>query len=153
MRYDSLYVLVLMLCAKHLHPSSLRGELDLVPEQEIVVRKWSYSGWCPGALPSVSRITLTAQEVRLFNSGGFMKILNLLQGHVAKGLLLLGGAPLTYEQTLLALQHLYPNRFMTLYVRPTTLSEPETELTACVECRVMMHSTVSDVFSQCFILA
>lgn len=67
MRYDSLYVLVLMLCAKLLHPSSWRGQLDLVPGQETAVRKWRYSGWCPGALPSVSRTALTAQEVRLFN--------------------------------------------------------------------------------------
>lgn len=81
-----------------------------------------------------------------------MKILNLLQGHVAKVFLLLGATALTYEQRLLGFQHLYPKQFMTLYVRPTTLSEPETELTSCVECRVMMHSTVSDPFSQCFIL-
>jgi len=97
MRYGYLYVLVLRLCVKQLHPSSLMGQLDLVPEQEIAVRKWRYSGWCPGVLPSVSRIALTAQEVRLFNSEGFMKILNLLQGLAAKGFLLPGGAALTYE--------------------------------------------------------
>lgn len=44
MSCDSLYVLVLMLCAKNLHPSSLSGQLDLVPEQETSVRKWRYSG-------------------------------------------------------------------------------------------------------------
>lgn len=114
MRYDSLHVLVLMLCVNHLHPSSLKGQVNLVPEQDTAVRKWGYSEWCPGVLPSVSRITLTAQEVRLFNSEAFMEILNLLQGRVAKGFLLLGGAALTYEQRLLAFQHLYPNQFMTL---------------------------------------
>lgn len=98
MRYGSLDVLVLMLCAKHVHASSPRGQLDLVPEQEIAVRKWRYSGLGPGVLPSVSRIALAAQEVRLFNSEGFTNILNLLQGHAAKGFLLLGGAALTDEQ-------------------------------------------------------
>jgi len=34
---------------------------------------------------------------------------------------------------------------MTLYVGPAILIEPEAELTGCVECRVMMHSTVSDL--------
>lgn len=43
-----------------------------------------------------------------------MKLLNLLQGHVVEGFFLLGGAALTYEQRLLAFQHLYPNQFMTL---------------------------------------
>lgn len=49
------------------------------------------------------------------------------------------------SKRLLAFQHLYPNQFITLYVRPTTLSELETELAAYVECRVMMRSTVSDL--------
>lgn len=46
-----------------------------------------------------------------------MKILNLLQGRIAKGFLLLGGAALTYEQRLLDFQHLYPSQFMTLYIK------------------------------------
>lgn len=65
-------------------------------------------------LSSVTRIALTAQEVRLFNSEVFMKILNLLQVHVAKRFLLLGGAALMYEERLLAFQHLCFNKFMTL---------------------------------------
>lgn len=59
-----------------------------------------------------------------------MKILNLLHRHVARGFLLLGGAALTDEQSLLAFQHLYLNQFITLYVRPTTLTGPETEVGA-----------------------
>lgn len=85
-----------MLCVKCVRESSPRGQLDLVPVQEITVRKWRYSGLGPEVLPSVSR--LTAQEARLFNSEGYMNTVNLLQGHVAKGFLWLGGAALTYEQ-------------------------------------------------------
>lgn len=112
--------------AKDILFSSLRGQLELVLKQEIAVRKLACSKWCARVLPSVIRIVLTAQEVRLFNSEEFMKILNLLQDHVANGFLLLGGAALMYEERLLAFQHLCFNEIMTLYVRPTTLSEPET---------------------------
>lgn len=89
-----------MLCIHY--SSSLREQLESVLEQEIAVRKQRYSDWCPGVLSSVIRIALTAQEVRLFNSEVFMKMLNLLQGHIANGFLLLGGAALMYEERLLA---------------------------------------------------
>lgn len=70
-------------------------------EQEIAVGKLRYSEWCPGVLSDVIRIALTAQEVRHFNSEVLMKILNLLQGHVANRFLLLGSTALMYEERLL----------------------------------------------------